>query len=75
MVRKVKEVSTAQWIQAYEDKDLHLSDDLDHMVKSPDDALGSILNDLAPEKQVRILLKPKQPWYTKDLRTLKCKAR
>ena len=75
LVRKVKEVSTEQWIKAYEDKDLHLSDDLDHMVKSLDDALGFTLNDLAPEKQVTIPLKPKQPWYTKDLRILKCKIR
>ena len=75
VIRKIKEISANQWIQAYENKDLQLSDDLEQMVMNLDDALKSILDDLAPEKQVTIPLKPKQPWYTKDLRTLKYKVR
>ena len=67
VIRKIKEISTDQWIQASEDKDLQLGDNLDQMVMNLCDALKSILDDVAPEKQVTILLKPKQPWYTKDL--------
>ena len=62
VIRKVKEISAEQWIQAHEDKDLQLSNDLDDMVTSLDDALTSILYDLALEKQVTIPLKSKQPW-------------
>ena len=62
-------------MQAYEEKDLTLSEDLNKMVTNLDDALKSILNDLAPEEQVTIPLKPKQLWYTRDLRTLKHEVR
>ena len=62
-------------MQAFQDKDLLLSEDLNEMVTNLDNALKSILNDLAPEKQVAIPLKPKQPWYTRDRRTLKHKVR
>ena len=74
MVRKVKEISAEQWMQAFEDKDLKLSNDLDSMVINLDDALRSTLNDLAPEKQATIPLKPKYR-YTIDLRSLKHKVR
>ena len=62
VIRKIKEISANQWIQAYEDKDLQLSDDLDQIVMNLNNALKSILDDLAPEKQVTIPLKPKQTW-------------
>ena len=61
MVWKVKDIKNEQWIQAYQDKDLTLSDDLDEMVTKLDDALKSILDELAPEKSVTVPLKPKQP--------------
>ena len=72
--RKVKGITLDQWMQAFQERDLTLSDDLDEMVSNLDSTLRDILDQLAPEKKVTVPLKPKQPWYTKDLRTLKCKV-
>ena len=64
-----------QWIKAFQEKDLQLSDDLDEMVTGLDTTLKDILNELVPEKKVTGPLWPKQPWYTAELRSLKWKVR
>ena len=68
MVRIIKDISTEQWIKAFEEEDLQLSDDFDVMVTSLNSTLNTILNKLAPEKKVCKSFRPKHPWYTADLR-------
>ena len=71
----MEDITNEQWIDAFTDKDLVLSDSLDEMVTYFDSGLKLITDKLAPEKKIKIPLRPKQPWYTSELRTLKSKVR
>ena len=52
MVHAIKDITTEQWTEAFEDQDLQLSDDFHEMATSLRLALRTILDKLAPEKKV-----------------------
>ena len=64
VICKLKDITQEQWIEAFTDKDLQLSGDLNDLTCNFDSVLKSVLDELAPEKSVKVPLKPKQPWYT-----------
>ena len=74
MVHAIKDITTEQWTNAFEDQDLQLSDDFHEMVMGLNSALRTKLDKLAPEKKVCKSLRPKCPWYTAKIRQLRRKV-
>ena len=58
----------------FKDQDLQLSDDFDEMVSNLNNTLQTVLDNLAPEKQIHKSLRPKHPWYNSELRSHKRKV-
>ena len=71
----IKDITSEQWVEAFEGEDLQLSDDFHGMVTSLNTMLRTVLDKLAPEKKVCKSLKPKHPWYSSELQLLKRRVR
>ena len=74
-VRQIHEITDSQWINELNTNNLELTNKLDTLNKSLSTELTRVLNTLAPEKECKINLRTKRPWYDADLKEHKRQVR
>ena len=74
-VRKLHKVTSQQWMDEFKQGNIELTSNLEDLVQSFDKELTRTLDSLAPEKDTKLLLKPKCPWYCHELKVQKAKVR
>ena len=74
-VRQVHKIIDSQWIDELDTNNLDLTNKLDTLNKSLSTKLTRVLDTLAPEKECKIKLRTKRPWYDADLKEHKCQVR
>lgn len=76
--RKTKSVTRDDLLHAIADTPIPLPGpevDVETLVQNYNTTLQQVLNDVAPEKEVRFVDKPKAPWYTEEQRQAKKELR
>ena len=74
-VRSLHTVTTYQWKEEFKAENVMLSANLNDSVASLSKEFNRMMEKLAPVKKCSISLKPKKPWFNKDLATEKAKVR
>ena len=73
-VRKLNEVETTRWEKEFNHSNVTLTNNLEEDVESLASELRRVLDTLAPVKNCSVSLKPKKPWFNKDLAGRKGKS-
>ena len=66
-VRKLHKVTTEDWIKEFNPDNVELSTNLDEAVASLGKEFRCTLNRLAPVKKCSVSLKPKMPWFDREM--------
>ena len=74
-VRKLHAVTTEQWETEFKPGNVSLSSNLEADVELLSNEFKRVLDALAPIKNCSISLKPKKPWFYKELVVAKAKVR
>ena len=74
-VRQIHKITDNQWLDEIDANNLDLTDKLDTLNKTLTTELTRVLNTLAPEKECKVNLRTKRPWYDADLKEHKCQVR
>ena len=74
-IGKIYRVTREQWINEFKDDNMALNTNLEEIVQSLNNELKCTLDTLAPEKETKLSLKTKHPWYSQELKTQKAKVR
>ena len=74
LVRQTSKVSDNQWGEAFNPKNVILNGKFDDLVGTFNQELRRIYDELAPEKECRLHLRPKQPWYDEEMKHQKRKV-
>ena len=74
-VWQIHKITDSQWINELNTNNLDLTNKLDTLNKSLSTELTRVLDTLAPEKECKINLRTKRPWYDADLKEHKCQVR
>ena len=74
-VRQIHKITDDQWLDELDTNNLDLTDKLDTLTKTLTTELTRVLNALAPEKECKVNLRTKRPWYDADLKEHKCQVR
>ena len=74
-VRRLHTVTTDQWVEEFKAENVMLSTNLTDSVTSLSKEFNRMMDKLAPVKKCYISLKPKKPWFNKELTTEKTKVR
>ena len=74
-VRQIHKITDSQWIDELDTNNLELTNKLDTLNKSLSTELMRVLDTLAPEKECKINLRTKRPWYDADLKEHKRQVR
>ena len=74
-MRQIHKITDSQWIDELDTNNLELTNKLDTLNKSLSTELMRVLDTLAPEKECKINLRTKRPWYDADLKEHKCQVR
>ena len=74
MVRQTSKVSDQQWNDEFNPDNVDLTGKLDTLVSSFNTELRRVYDTLAPQKEIKVNLRPKQPWYDQEIKTLKRKV-
>ena len=69
--RKLKDIDKSEFQNLVDDKLSNLGYNLDEMVWKYEESLQSILNELAPEKSRRMVIRPTNPWFSESLKKQK----
>ena len=71
MVRQTSKVSDQQWNDEFNPDNVDPTGKLDTLVSSLNTELRRVYDTLAPQKEIKVNLRPKQPWYDWEIKTLK----
>ena len=74
-VRKLHAVKTEQWEKEFNPSNVPLTNNLEADVESLATEFRRVLDTLAPEKNCSVSLRPKKPWFNKELAVEKAKVR
>ena len=74
-VRKLDAGETEQWEKEFNPANVTLTNNLEADIESLSTELRRVLDTLAPMKNCLVSLKPKKPWFSKDLAVEKAKVR
>ena len=74
-VRKLNAVKTEQWEKEFNPANVTLTSNLEADVESLATEFRRVLDTLAPVKNCSVSLKPKKPWFNKELAVEKVKVR
>ena len=74
-IRKLHAITIDQWKEEFRPENVLLSTNLEDSIMSPSTEFRQMLNTLAPLKKCSVSLKPKKPWFNKDLAEHKAKMR
>ena len=74
MVRQTSRVSDQQWNDEFNPDNMDLTGKLDTLVSSFNTEPRRVYDTLAPQKEIKVNLRPKQPWYDQEIKTLKRKV-
>ena len=74
MVRQTSKVSDQQWNDEFNPDNVDLTSKLDTLVSSFNTELRRVYDTLAPQKEIKVNTRPKQPWYDREIKTLKRKV-
>ena len=74
MVRQTSNVSGQQWNDEFNPDNVDLTGKLDTMVSSFNTEPRRVYDTLAPQKETKVNLRPKQPWYDQEIKMLKRKV-
>ena len=74
-VKKLNAVKTEQWEKEFNPANVTLTSNLEADVESLSTEFRRVLDTLAPVKNCSVSLKPKKPWFNKELAVEKAKVR
>ena len=74
LIRGAHRITDDQWCDEFNPSKVHLTTNLEESMQSLNTELTRVLNTLAPEKEKRISLKTKHPWYNQEMKELKQKV-
>ena len=74
LVRQISKVRDDQWNDEFNTDNVELNSKLDILVSSFSSELKWVYNTLAPEKECKVNLRLKQPWYDNEMKELKRKV-
>ena len=74
LVIQISKVQDDQWNDEFNTYNVELNSKLDLLVSSFSSELKQVYNTLAPEKECKVNLRPKQPWYDNEMKELKRKV-
>ena len=74
-VRKLNAVKTEKWEEEFNPANVTLTSNLEADVESLSKEFRRVLDTLAPVKNCSVSLKPKKPWFNKELAVEKAKVR
>ena len=74
LVRQTSKVSDNQWGDAFNPDNVMLNGKLDELVGTFNLEPRCIYNELAPEMECKVHLRPKQPWYDEEMKRQKRKV-
>ena len=74
-IRKIHQITSNQWQKEYNEDNMSLNPNLEELVQSFNTELKQTLDKLAPEKETKLLLKTKCPWYSQEQKAHKAKVR
>ena len=69
--RKLKDIDKSEFKNLVDDKLSDLGHSLDEMAQKYKESLQSILNELAPLKSKRMVIRPTNPWFSESLKVQK----
>ena len=75
LIKGTHRITNKQWCDEFNPNKVHLTTNLEESMQSLNTELTRVLNTLAPEKEKRISLKTKCPWYDHEMKELKWKVR
>ena len=75
LVRQISKVSDQQWGKAFNPGNVMLNSKFDDLVNTFNQELRCIYDKLAPEKECKVHLRQKQPWYDDEMKHHKRKVR
>ena len=67
-------MSDSQWGEEFNPENGVLNGKFDELVCTFNQELRCVYNELAPEKECKVHLRPKQPWYDDEMKHLKRKV-
>ena len=67
-------MSDNQWGDAFNPDNVMLNGKFDELVSTFNQELRRIYDELAPEKECKVHLRPKQPWYDEEMKHQKRKV-
>ena len=70
-MQRLGKITQEEWITEFNPNNVKLNDKLDPLVESFGEELNRVRNVLAPEKECKISLKHKQPWFNDEAKALK----
>ena len=65
-IRKIHQITSNQWQKEYNEDNMSRNPNLEELVQSFNTELKWTLDKLAPEKETKLLLKTKCPWYSQE---------
>ena len=71
LIRGTNRITEQQWCDEFQPNNVQLTSNLDESMHSLNTELKRVLDTLAPEKEKRVSLKTKHPWYDQEMKTLK----
>ena len=74
-IRKIHQITSNQWQKEYNEDNMSLNPNLEELVQSFNTELKWTLDKLAPEKETKLSLKTKHPWYSQEQKAHKAKVR
>ena len=74
-VWKIHKITKEQWETEFNCDNIKLTSNLDELVNSFNTELPCTLDELAPEVETKLSLKPKHPWYCLEIKQQKAKVR
>ena len=74
LVRQTSKVSDSQWGEEFNPDNIVLNGKFDEFVHTFNEELRQVYNELAPEKECKVHMRPKQPWYDDEMKHLKRKV-
>ena len=75
LVRQISKVGDQQWGDAFNPMNVTLNGKFDDLVGTFNQELRRVYDTLAPEKECKVHLRQKQPWYDDDMKHHKRKVR
>ena len=75
LIRGTNKITDDQWCDEFNPSKVHLTTNLEESMQLLNTELARVLNTLAPEKEKRVSLKTKRPWYDQEMKELKQKVR